>query len=325
MKVGIFGTGAYGMALASVLVENNIDVTMWTKFEQEKNDLIKNHGNDKLIPNFRLPSNIKITNDLVECAEEKELLIIVIPVAFIRDLCENLKTIYKKEQHICIASKGIEQETGLFIHEIVKEYFDTDNIAVISGPSFAKDVVAKKPIGLTLATNSMETKTIVHKALSNSYMKLRYSEDIIGTEICGSIKNIIAIASGMLEGLDCNLSTRAMLITEALHDMEEIIDIFGGVRRTVSSFAGFGDLLLTCTTTDSRNFSFGKLVGQKTDSKKLEEYLKTTTVEGYYTLESVQQLLKDKKEQVPIIKLIYHIVKQGGNPKELLTFLVEKD
>lgn len=324
MKVGLFGTGAYGMALASILEENHIDVTMWTKFEDEKNSLVKNRGNENLIANFKLSDKVQFTTDVLECAKDKELLIIAIPAAFVGDLCKELKNCFKKEQHICIASKGIEQNTGLFVHEIVKKYIDTENIAVISGPSFAKDVVEKKPIGLSLATKNNNTKEVVKHALRNSYVKLRHTEDVVGTEICGSIKNVIALAAGMLEGLGGNPSTSAMLITEALHDMEEIIEAFGGNSRTVLSFAGFGDLLLTCTSTNSRNFTFGKMIGENQEKEKLNQYVETTTVEGYYTLESIYQLLKDKKVKIPIISLIYNIINKNKNPEDLLKFLVEK-
>lgn len=324
MKVGLFGTGAYGMALASILEENNVDVTMWTKFEQEKDTLIKNRGNDQLIKDFKLSRVVQFTTDVLECCKDKQLIIIAIPAAFVKDLCKELQSYFQPNQHICIASKGIEQNTGLFIHEIVTQYINTDHIAIISGPSFAKDVVEKKPIGLTLATKNEETKEMVKKALRNCYVKLRHTEDIVGTEICGAIKNVIALSAGMLDGLGGNSSTSAMLITEAIHDMEEIIDAFGGDRRTVLSFAGFGDLLLTCTSMNSRNFSFGKMIGQKMDKTKLDQYIKNTTVEGYYTLESIYQLLKDKRVKIPIISLIYGIINKNKDPEELLTFLVEK-
>lgn len=324
MKIGLFGTGAYGLALASILTENKAEVTMWTKFEDEKNNLEKTRKNDDLLPGFILENSVKITTSVEECLKNKELLIIAIPAAFVTDLCEEIKKYIKENQHIVIASKGIEQKTGLFIHEIVRNKINTKKIAVISGPSFAKDVITKNPIGLTLATQNKSTKELVIKAMSNKYLKLRHTSDIVGTEICGSIKNVIAIASGMLDGLNTNDSTRAMLITEALHDIEEIIVAFGGESRTVLSYAGFGDLMLTCTSTKSRNFSFGKKIGEGISQSELNEYLKKTTVEGYYTLESIYQLLNDKEVDIPIIDLIYNITKEDENPKELLTFLVEK-
>ena len=324
MKIGIFGKGAYGMALASILSENKHDITMWTKFQEEKDLLIKDRGNQKLLPGFFLDNNIKITNNINECAKDKDLLVIAIPAAFVTDLCSELSYVVDKDVNICIASKGIEQNSGLFVHQIVGNYIDSENIAVISGPSFAVDVVTKKPIGLTLAATSINAKNVVNKAFRNDYVKLRHTNDIIGTEICGSIKNVIALASGILEGLNASDSTRAMFITESIHDIEEIINAFDGDRRTVLSFAGFGDLLLTCTSTTSRNYSYGKLVGERKSKEELDNYVKNTTVEGYYTLESIYQLLNDKNVSIPVINLIYSIIKEGANPNELLTFLVTK-
>ena len=143
-------------------------------------------------------------------------------------------------------------------------------------------------------------------------------------EICGSIKNVIALASGILDGLNANESTKAMLITDAMHDMEEILDAFDCNKRTVLSYAGIGDLLLTCTSTKSRNFSFGKLIGTKPPKEEIENYIKNNTIEGYYTLKSIYQLLKNKKVSIPIIDLIYEITVEGNNPELLFSFLIYK-
>ena len=230
MKVGLFGCGAYGMALSSIMIENNCDITMWTKFEQEKQELEKTRKNERLIPNFSISEKIKLTTSVEECIKDKDLLVIAIPAAFIDSLAVEMKP-YIKDNHILIATKGIEQETGLFINQILEKYLDTRNIAVISGPSFAVDLVTKMPAGLSLATENEKTEKLVRKALANHYIKLRTTKDIIGTEICGSIKNVIALSAGMLEGLGANDSTTAMLLTEAIHDMREIIDAFHGDKK----------------------------------------------------------------------------------------------
>ena len=283
MKVGLFGCGAYGMALSSIMIENDCDITMWTKFEQEKKELEETRKNERLIPNFSISEKIKLTTSVEECIKDKDLLVIAIPAAFIDSLAVEMKP-YIKDNHILIATKGIE-----------------------------------------LATENEETEKLVKQALANSYIKLRATKDIIGTEICGSIKNVIALSAGMLEGLGANDSTTAMLLTEAIHDMREIIDAFHGDKKTVLSFAGFGDLLLTCTSVKSRNFRFGKLLGEKRSKEEIKEFLANTTVEGFYTLESIYKLLKDKKVSIPIIDLIYDIAVEGKNPETLLTFLVEKE
>ena len=324
MKIGLFGCGAYGMALSNILDENKCDITMWTKFQAEKEQLETTRQNEKAIPDFKISEKIKLTTSVEECTKDKDLLIVAIPAAFIDSLAQELKPLITDE-HILIATKGIEQETGLFINQILEKHLSTRNIAVISGPSFAIDLVSKMPAGLSVASTNPETINLAKKALQNKYIKLRETNDIVGIEICGSIKNVIALSAGILEGLGANESTKAMLITEALHDMEKILDAFEASKRTVLSFAGIGDLILTCTSTKSRNYSFGKLLGQKVPKEELKKYLSTTTVEGFYTLKSIYELLKDKNVSIPVIDLIYSIAVRGKNPESLLTFLVEKD
>ena len=323
MRIGLFGTGAYGLALSSVLTDNNCEVTMWTKIEEEKRSLEETRRADNYIPNYKIEETIKFTTNVEECIRDKDLLIIAIPAAFVDSLCIEMKP-FIKGNNILIATKGIEQGTGLFMHEIVKKHLNTRNVAVISGPTFAVDIVTKMPIGLSIASTSPEAILISKGALQNNYVRLRETNDVTGVEICGSIKNVIALAAGMLEGLKANESTKAMLIAEAMHDMEAILDAFNCNKRTVLSYSGIGDLILTCTSTKSRNFSFGKLLGENTEREKIKEYLEQKTVEGYYTLESIYQLLKDKKVTIPMIDLIYEIAVKGKKPDLLLTFLVYK-
>ncbi len=322
MKIGLFGCGAYGMALTSIMHDNGCSITMWTRFEEEKEQIEKERVSVKL-PNYKLPEDVKITTDIEETIKDKDLLVVAIPAAFVDDLAKDMKP-YIKDNHILIATKGIEQDTGLFINEILEKYVDTKNIAAISGPSFAVDLITKMPAGLSIGSRNEYTIELSKRALQNKYIKLRETDDILGVETCGSIKNVIALAAGMLEGLHANESTKAMLLTEAVHDMEAILDSFNARKRTVTSFAGIGDLLLTCTSTKSRNFSFGKLLGEGKTKQEIEEYLSHTTVEGYYTVVSIYKLLKDKKVSIPIIDIIYDIAVEGESPEKLLTFLVEK-
>ena len=322
MKIGLFGCGAYGMALTSIMHDNGCSITMWTRFEEEKKQIEKERVSVKL-PNYKLPEDVKITTDIEETIKDKDLLVVAIPAAFVDDLAKDMKP-YIKDNHILIATKGIEQDTGLFINEILEKYVDTKNIAAISGPSFAVDLISKMPAGLSIGSRNEYTIELSKRALQNKYIKLRETDDILGVETCGSIKNVIALAAGMLEGLHANESTKAMLLTEAVHDMEAILDSFNARKRTVTSFAGIGDLLLTCTSTKSRNFSFGKLLGEGKTKQEIEEYLSHTTVEGYYTVVSIYKLVKDKKVSIPIIDIIYDIAVEGESPEKLLTFLVEK-
>ena len=217
-----------------------------------------------------------------------------------------------------------EQETCAFVNEIILEELNSNNVAIISGPSFAIDVANKVPVGLTLACKSKETTELVYNAFSNSHFKLRICSDIIGTEICGAIKNVIAIAAGMLKGMNMPESTSAMLITESVHDIKDLIKGLGGDGDTISSFAGFGDLLLTATSTKSRNFSFGILIGSGTSKEEIKSYIENTTIEGLYTLTSIKKLLVSINTQMPIVELLYSIIYEDKKPKDLIKFLIKK-
>ena len=323
MKITILGTGAYGLALATMAKINNHDITMWTNSEIELEEVQKHRTNKKVLPNFIMDNTIEYTTNFEKAVSKAQLIIYAVPAVAVDSVSNTLSKHYKN-QHLCIASKGIEQDTCLFIDDIVKKYIETDKISVISGPSFAIDIVKKVPIGLSLATKNNETKDIVIKALQNKYLKLRTTEDIIGVEICGSVKNIIAIASGMIDGMGLPESTQAMFITEALHDIKKIIKALGGNSKTILSFAGFGDLLLTATSIKSRNFRLGKMIGEDSPKELIEEFKNNTTIEGLYTLKSIYQLLNNKKVDIPVINLIYDIIFYDKDPKTIQTFLIEK-
>ena len=321
MKVTILGTGAYGLALSKVLVQNNNEVVMWTTFEEEKRELLETKKSSKL-EGFRLDKNITITTDLEESVLDSKLIVIAIPTAFVTDVCKRLKKYIKKNQYICIASKGIEQDTCLFIHDMVKRQIKSKNIGAISGPSFAIDLVKGVPVGLSVASKSKRTLNTIQKAFCNDRFKLYPTNDIIGIEVCGAVKNIIAIASGMVDGMNYPISTQALLITESLHDIKSLIHALGGSKKTILSFAGFGDILLTCTSPKSRNYSFGKLIGSKASKEKIEEYKNKTTVEGLYTLKSIYKLVKNKKIDIPIINIIYSIVFKDEEVEALIDYLM---
>jgi len=213
----------------------------------------------------------------------------------------------------------------VFIYDIIRNNIDTLNIGVISGGTFAEDIINNVPIGFSLASRSNYTKNIITKAMANDYVKIRHTRDIIGTEICGSIKNVIAIASGMLDGMGYPISTSTMFITESLHDIKALIKALGGNKKTILSFAGFGDILLTCTSTKSRNYTLGKLIGEGKSKEEINNYIKNTTIEGLYTLYSIKKLLRNKKIKMPIINLIYDIIVNEKEPSNLTKFLIEKE
>lgn len=323
MNVAIIGTGAYGMALASIFYDNKCSIKMWTNSEEERNLLLKEGKSDKV--DFVIPKDIIISTDMKEVVDKANLIMIAIPAKFLDTTSKELKKYYNSKQVICIASKGIEQHTCRFLYDVIRDNIRTSNIAIISGGTFAVDIVYKVPIGLTLATKSNYAKDVVIKGMRNDYVKLRHTRDVIGTEICGAIKNVIAISAGILDGMGYPISTSSMFITESLHDIKDLIKALGGSKKTILSFAGFGDLLLTCTSVKSRNYTLGKIIGEGKSKEEIDKYIESTTIEGLYTLMSIRKLIKNKKIKMPIIDLTYDIIINGKSPDELKSFLNKKE
>ena len=323
MKICILGSGAFAISLGLVLSDNKHEVVLWTKFADEANYLNRNRMSPTL-PNVVVDEEIKVSTNLEESINNSELIIVAVPAGAVRSVFEEASKYIINKQHICIASKGIEQETCKFVSDVIEEYIPVNNLCVISGPTFAIDVANKVPVGLSIASKNNNTIDIVKSALQNNYVKLRETNDIIGVELCGSIKNVMAIASGMLAGMNLPISNQAMLITELANDIKHLIDDLHGDPKTIASFAGFGDILLTCTSPKSRNFTLGKLIGSKSKKKEITNYIKTNTIEGLYTLASISKLIKMKNIDMPIINILNDIIYNDRSVEDLLTFLIEK-
>ena len=322
MNIGILGSGAYGIALASIAASNKNNVTIWAHREEERDNLDYNRVSSKL-KNYRIPDEINFTCSIERCINDKDLIVMAIPAYAFEETTIKIMPFLKKKTPILIATKGIQQETCLFLNDVFKKYC-SNKVAVISGPTFADDIVKGSPVGFSLATKHKSVELIVRKCFENSTTKFRRSRDIIGVEICASVKNVMAIASGILEGMGVTDSTRALFLTESLNDVKELIHALGGKKKTILSFAGFGDILMTCTSKTSRNFSFGFLIGSGASQKELDKYLETTTVEGMYTLKSIHKLVRKKKVKMPIINLIYNIIIGKKDKGEILRFLIDK-
>ena len=321
MKTCVLGTGAYGLALASILIRNNNEVIMWTHSEDEYNDLLKRKSSK--LDGYIIPDGINFTTNIKDAIIGSDLIVIAVPAFAFEDTVKLMSKYILKKQFVLIATKGIQQNTCLFLNDVFAKYLNNP-LAVISGPTFAVDIIKEVPIGLSLATKSNKAEMVVRKCFENDKTKFRRTKDIIGVEICASIKNVMAIASGMLEGMGASDSTRALFLTESMNDIKELIDALGGKKKTILSFAGFGDILMTCTSKSSRNFSFGYLIGSGASHEEVNEYLENTTVEGMYTLKSIHKLVRKKNVKMPIINLIYDIIEGKKNKEELLKFLIEK-
>lgn len=322
-KIAIIGTGAYGLSIALALLKKCDTVTMWVESEERANWLNNNRKNSGILPNIEIPEKVEFSNDYQYVIKDTNIVFIAVVAKFVNSVTKELSKYDLKNKHFCIMSKGIEQNTCEFVHDVFKRNIKTKNLCVISGPSFAIDIAHDEPIGLSIASKNKETIKVISKVLANDKIKLRPTNDLIGVELCGSIKNVIAIAAGILDGLGYSESTRSFLITESLHDIKSLIYGLGGNKKTILSFAGVGDLLLTATTKKSRNYSYGVLIGQKKLSEAYD-YVNNTTVEGYYTLKSIYTLVKRKKISMPIINLIYQIILNNKEPEKLAEFLIKK-
>lgn len=318
MKIGILGAGAYGMAMASVFDNNGHKIKIWSNSEEEVNLLLTNHKSNKI--DYIIPDDFVITTDMKLVVMDADIIVIAVPSEFVRNVCMELNKYFKEEQIICIASKGIENNSCLFMDDVVRQCIKTDNIAVISGGTFAEDMVKEVPVGLTLATKSKLAGDIILKAMENDYVKIQITDDIIGTEICGSIKNVFAIAAGMLEGMKYPESTKSLFMTEVIKDIKFLIKSLGGKEETILSFAGIGDILLTCSSSKSRNYTLGKMIGEERERQEIKKYIDSSTIEGLYTLNSIKKLLKDKEIEMPIIDLISDIIMGKKNLIELNNF-----
>lgn len=324
MKISVIGTGAYSIGIALMLAKNkNNNIMMWSENKEFVKEFRETRKIKKIFDNVILPDNIEITNNFEEVMSNTSLIFLITSAKYILSVCEGILPYYNNEP-ICIASKGIEHTTLSPLSVLVKNTLHTKNVSVISGPTFAIDLVNNEPTALAIGGYNNKTIKIVQENLSNETLKLRKSSDIIGIQLCGSVKNIVAIAAGILKGLGYSESTQAFLINESLHDMKNIIHALGGKKKTILSFAGIGDLLLTCSSTKSRNYSFGYVIGSTKDKNKIDEYLNNNTVEGYYTLNSIYKMLQKKGIEIPLITLINNIVCNGQNPSDLADFLIKK-
>lgn len=323
-KISIIGTGAYGLSIAIALLKKCDNVSMWVESIDRAKYIDKHRKNSGILPNITIPDNITFSNDLDSVIKDSKVIFIAVTAKYVDMVTKMLSKCNIKNKYFCILSKGIEQNTCEFVTDVFKRNIKSKYVSVISGPSFAIDIANNQPVGLTIASKNKQTIEKIKQVLSNDTIKLRSSNDLIGVELCGSIKNVIAISAGILDGLGYEESTRSFLITESLHDIKSLIYGLGGKKKTILSFAGVGDLLLTATSEKSRNYTYGVLIGQG----KIEEankYVENTTVEGYYTLKSIYTLIKRKKIDMPIINLIYQIIINKKEPTKLAQFLIMKD
>ncbi|MDR3646063.1 MAG: NAD(P)-dependent glycerol-3-phosphate dehydrogenase [Candidatus Babeliales bacterium] len=315
-KIVVIGEGHFGTAIATVLAHNGYEVTLWCYEAEIANMINQGHSNSKYFPDIKLNKNIKATNNLLDAIKDSEYIFVAIPVKFLRLVIEKLKPDIKSTQVIVCLSKGIEQDTLLFPTQIVQEILPNTQIAVISGPSFAKELVEQKLTGVNLATQVEGHYSNLQATLKNDYVKIKKTKDLLGLEICGALKNVLTIGIGIAQGAHFADNTIAYLFTKCLAEMGLLLHALGGQKETAYDLAGVGDLVLCAFGKSSRNLWFGQEIGK---GKKLDDILKNNvTVEGLNTLQSVKQLSTKLNINLPFCNAVYNIVFEDGNIDSIL-------
>ena len=315
-KIGVVGAGSWGTTLAAVAKDRGHDVTLWV-YEQELLEILeKKHCNTFYLPDIELEKELKFTRSIKEAVEEKEIILWVTPVKNFREMFKKgLEFSSPDTVHVC-ASKGIENNSLERISQVAEEInsgFSEKGFAMLSGPSFAKETSQKMPTAVVVASRDTETAKTVQQAMATPYFRTYTSEDMVGVEIGGALKNVIAVASGIVEGLGFGNNTRAALITRGLAEITRMGKCFGAEERTFAGLSGMGDLVLTCTSSLSRNFSVGKELGK---GRKLSAILDEMNMvaEGVYTTQAAQALSEKHGVKMPIVNEVYKILFEDKQP-----------
>lgn len=327
MKIGVVGAGSWGTALANLLALKGFKIDLWV-FEKEVKDQIEtSRENAVFLPGVSLSNHIRPSNDIGEVVGGKDLVLVVVPSHVMRQTAGKMRKHISTETVIVSASKGIENKTHLTMSGVLKDILHDipeDFFAVLSGPSFAREVVKKIPTVVAVASKDQKVAGMVQRVFAAPYFRVYTNNDMIGVELGGAVKNVIAIASGIIEGLGLGLNTRAALITRGLTEIRRLGLKLGANPRTFAGIAGVGDLVLTCTGDVSRNHTVGKKIGE---GMKLTEILSEMRMvaEGVKTAKSVYNLSRKLGVEMPISHEVYHILYDDISPKEAVNRLMTRD
>ncbi|MGC8868344.1 MAG: NAD(P)H-dependent glycerol-3-phosphate dehydrogenase [Sulfurihydrogenibium sp.] len=323
MNLSIIGAGSWGTALAQVLSYNFKNVFLWDIDTQVLKSIEDYHKNEKYHPNVMLAHNIIPKFDIQQAFDDADVVIVAIPTQYIRQTLKNVKL--KKEKPIISASKGIEIDSLKLVSNIIQETIEIDlrYIFALSGPSFAKEVIMGLPTAVVLAGN-IEIGKDLQKYLSTKTFRVYLSDDVVGAEVGGAVKNVIAIAGGISDGLGFGNNARAGLITRGLYEISKIANFYGGKPQTVYGLSGLGDLILTATGDLSRNRRFGMLIGK---GYNVEDAIREIgqVVEGYTTAKAVDKLSKEYNLDLPISQMVYKVLYENLDPKVAAEMLMMRD
>ncbi|MFL2509929.1 MAG: NAD(P)H-dependent glycerol-3-phosphate dehydrogenase [Alphaproteobacteria bacterium] len=319
MKIGIIGGGVWGSAIAKLLSNNKVCIiTRDTKIVTSINE----HRFNPRLKYAVFNENVSATADLNE-AKDMDYLFLTLPSQKIRDVLSKVD-LSKNTQEIIIASKGIEIESCSFLSDVVKEVSKNTNINILSGPCFSEEVSQNLPTAVTFASSNKKSFENINSLFHNKNFRIYYSDDLIGCQIGGALKNIYAIAAGITLGLNLGENAKSALITRSFVEISRFGESMGAKKQTIFGLSGLGDLILTCSSLKSRNTKFGQLISS-TNNPDIDDILKSQQItEGYYTVKAVKNIADDKKIEMPIMNAIYNILYNQYNIKDVINNLLER-
>lgn len=325
-KIGVVGAGAWGTALAKLLVDKGLTLDHWAFEAEVKEEITLHRENRSFLPGFTLPPGLMPTNDIEKAVSGKDLVLMVVPSHCMRAVATQMKPFVSPGTILVSASKGIENKTHMTMTDILSEIIDflpDHNFGVLSGPSFAKEVAAGVPTVVAAAAQRKEVGEFIQNVFSGPNFRVYVNHDIIGTQIGGAMKNVMAIAAGACDGMNMGLNARAALITRGLTEMNRLGTRLGADPLTLSGLAGVGDLLLTCTGSLSRNYTVGKQIGQ---GKCLDDIISEMRMvaEGVKTTRSVYNMSKKLNVDLPICHEVYSVLFENNSVEDTVNRLMSR-
>lgn len=324
MKLTVLGPGCWGLTLAWLLTDNFDEVVVWGREQDLYEDLIKNKHCSKPLE-VQLSNKVQISSNLSESIKDADIILLVVATSGIRNVCEQLKIAgVKNEQILVNASKGIELPSLMRMSEVIKDVLPNQSLAILSGPTLAKEVLMGKPTAASVASDDLEVAKKVQQACSvQSKFRLYTNKDVIGVELGGSLKNVIAIASGFAHAMGLGDNCTGALLTRGMAEIARVSVNLGASPSTLYGLSGMGDLIATCSSPMSRNYTVGSMLGK---GKKIDDILKElgSVAEGVKTSKAVCELAQKLGIEVPVSSAIYEAVYTDITPQELLDKLMNR-
>lgn len=323
-KVAVIGAGSWGTALSLVLHTNGNEVTVWSIVESEITMLKEKHEHVEKLPGVKLPEDICFTTDLGSAIADKDFLILAVPSVFTRSTAKSMAPFVKEGQVIVCVAKGIEEETLMTISEVVEQEIPAAEVAVMCGPSHAEEVGIGLPTTVVAGAKKKAVAESVQDIFMNEVFRVYTSPDVLGMELGGSLKNVIALAAGMADGLGYGDNTKAALITRGITEIARLAIKMGANAETLSGLTGIGDLIVTCESKHSRNRKAGMLIGQGYTMKQATEEVKMV-VEGIYSAKAAIALAEKYGEDMPIIEAVNKVLFEDMPAREAVRELMLRD